>query len=97
MKGVKRTSLKMALAIATVVGIPLSVFMMMYGYLFVHSAIYLLLVLTPGYFYLEHQVGFPDVPLVSVLVYLAGQWLYHFAVVLSILWLINKLTRNRYI
>jgi len=48
-----------------------------YGYLFVHSLIYLLLIITPMYFFLEKNNAFTNPSVFLTIIYLAVNFIYH--------------------
>jgi hypothetical protein len=65
------------------VSILISIFFYFYGYLFVHSFIYLLLIVAPMYFFLEKNNAFESPNMFLIIVYLVVNSIYH-AIVINI-------------
>lgn len=82
-------------AVATAIGIPVSVLAGFQGYRLIHSGIFALVLISPGYFALEQQGQIPSPTVAAWAAYLVAQWFCFFLLAILVAMVVRYLRSER--
>lgn len=83
-----------ALLMYYVVVIALSLVLLKIGYILIHSGIFILLILSPAYFYIENKGEILSPGMENILIYAGIQLLYYSVLIKIYIYIKNKTDKN---